>query len=144
MTLDELQPAVEATLTALEWATARARWRARLTEERAAIRRALETAEDVGVDPGPLASRLVHIDVELAGDVTADQVSVSPLRSVPMDLITAAVARRILRLPPDFPILSLKLAPTADQIREALSAIYVRWQTPNGQTPAEEYAAASQ
>lgn len=137
MTIAEFQPHVERALTALEWATARARWRRGLLEQREAIAKALQLAGNYGIEREPLEARLAQIDHELTQDVTADQVPVSPLRSVPLDLITAAVVRRVLRLPPEFPILSLKTVPSDEQMIEAVSAIASRWQTPNGQSSDE-------
>lgn len=70
-------------------------------------------------------------------DVTADRVPQSPLRSVPMDLITEAVARRALKLPPDVPILRIKAQPDQDVIFDVVMALASRWKTANGQTAVE-------
>jgi hypothetical protein len=61
----------------------------------------------------------------------------SPIRSVPIDLITAAVVRALLRLPAEFPVLSLKTAPTDDELQDALIGIAARWQHPMGSLPAD-------
>lgn len=131
MTLAEFEPYVERAVTALEWTTARARWRQGLLVEREAIDKAIPLAGSYGVEREPLEARLRQIDQDLTGDVTADQVPLLPLRSVPMDLITTAVVRRLLRLPPEFPVLSIKTLPSDDQIAEAVAAIASRWHTPN-------------
>jgi hypothetical protein len=73
-------------------------------------RRPFRSRVSYGVEREPLEARLAQIDRELAGDVTADRVPQHPIRSVPMDLITAAVVRRILKLPQEFPVLSIKSA----------------------------------
>lgn len=140
MTLAEFQPHVEQALIALEWETARARWRQGLLDERAAIEKHLSLAGQYGIEAAPLEARLAQIDHELAGDVPADHVSQFPLRSVPMDLVATAVARRILRLPAEFPILSIRTLPSDDDIRHALEGIAMRWRTPNGQMPVEQTA----
>ncbi len=132
MTLAELQPIVDAALTALEWDTARARWREGLREEAEAIAKALPLAGSYGVEAEPLEARLKQIALEAEGDVTADRVPLHPLRSVPMDMITSAVVRRILRVPSAFPIVSIKAAPDAADIQQALTGISRHWQTPNG------------
>ncbi len=137
MTLAEFQPYVEAALSAHEWATARARWRAGLLDERIAIETALPLAGSYGIEEEPLQARLAQIERDLAGDVTADQVPQHPLRSVPMDLIAVAVIRRILRVPSTIPVLSIKTLPTQDELRDALASIAGRWQHPNGAQPDE-------
>lgn len=136
MTLADFQPHVERAVTALEWATARARWRAGLLDERVAIVQATALAGQYGVEREPLDARLAQIDQELTQDVTADRVPVHPIRSVPMDLITAEVVRRLFGLPQPFPILSIKTLPSQPQIAEAVAAIASRWQTPNGSSVA--------
>lgn len=140
MTLAEFQPYVEQAIISLEWETARARWRQELLGQREALGNALLLAGQYGVERQPIEDRLQQIYQELDGDVTADMVPVHPIRSVPMDLITAAVIRRILRLPPEFPILSIKAVPSATDILEAVRAIASRWQTPNGQTQPAAFA----
>lgn len=136
MTLAELQPHVEQALVAIEWETARSRWRRGLLDECLAIQQSIPLAGQFGIERAPLEARLGQIETDLAGDVTADQVPQHPLRSVPMDLIAAAVARRILKLPPEFPILSLRDRPSDAAIGEALMAIAMRWQTTAGELPA--------
>ncbi len=135
MTLAEFQPHVEQAVTALEWATARARWRQALVEEREAIEKALPLAGQYGVEAEPLEARLGQIAVEFTLDVTADQVPQHPIRSVPMDLITAAVIRNLLRLPAAFPVLSLKALPNEAVLRDAVAAIAQRWYSPLGAVP---------
>jgi hypothetical protein len=103
MTLAEFQPYVEQAVTACEWAIARARWRQGLLDEREALGKAYLLAGQYGIEPEPIEARLQQIYTELEGDVTADCVPQHPLRSIPMDLITAAVVRRCLRLPQNFP-----------------------------------------
>lgn len=132
MTLAELQPQVEAAIEAFEWEIASVRWRRGLIEEREAIEKAIPLAGQFGVEEAPLRARLGQIVAEMRTNVTADRVSLHPLRSVPMDLITAAVVRRILRLPADFPILSVKAPPTRKQLHDAVREIANRWQTPMG------------
>src|SRR4051812_45338624 len=124
MTLAEFQTHVERAVTAHEWATARVRWRQGLLNELEALQKAvallaerveyqdsLEPLPD-GVqfrdqvyrsDLEPYYARLRQIAEELERDVTPDCVPLHPLRSVPMDMIAAAVVRRILRLPAEFP-----------------------------------------
>lgn len=135
MTLLELQPHVEAALVALEWDLARARWRQGLINERSAISRALKLAGQYGIEEGPLLERLAQIDEERKGDVTADRVSVHPLRSVPMDVIAAAVVRRVIGIPPDIPVMSVKVPPSPDLIADAIAAIAQKWQHVNGPAP---------
>ncbi len=132
MTLAEFQPHVEQAVTALEWTTARARWRQALMAEREAIEKALPLAGQYGVEREPLESRLGLIAIELNLDVTADQVPQHPIRSVPMDLITAAVIRNLLRLPAAFPVLSIKAVPDEAVLLDAVSAIALRWYSPFG------------
>lgn len=69
--------------------------------------------------------------------VTADMVPQSPLRSVPMDLITEAVVRRALRLPQGVPILRIKAQPDQAVIFDVVMALALKWRTPNGQTTVE-------
>lgn len=138
MTLAEFQPYVEQALVSLEWAVARTRWRHGLLDERDAITRALPLAGSYGVEREPLEARWAQINTELQQDVTADRVSQSPLRSVPMDMIAAAVVRRILRVPPEFPVLSIRELPKQADIDDAVRAIAMRWQTPNGQSATED------
>jgi hypothetical protein len=138
MTLAEFQPHVEQGIINIEWETARARWRAGLLVEREALGKALLLAGQYGVDRQPIEDRLQQIYVELEGDVTADRISVHPIRSVPMDLIAAAVVRRIYKIPNDFPILSVKELPSHEAIADALRAIAMRWSTPNGQAQVDE------
>lgn len=133
MTLAELQPYVEDALSAVEWNAARLRWASALDDEEAAIRKAVPLAGQYGVELEPLEARLEQIAIERQGDVTADRVPQSPLRSVPMDLVTTAVVRRLLRLPAEFPVLSIKSLPEPQDLAEAVAAIAARWQTPNGQ-----------
>lgn len=132
MTLAEFQPYVETALAALEWETARARWRQGLIEESEAITKALPLAGSYGVEAAPLEARLAQITQELTGDVTADRVPQHPVRSVPMDLITEAVVRRLVRVPASFPVLSIKTAPALDDVRRAIADVAQRWQHPNG------------
>jgi hypothetical protein len=54
-----------------------------------------------------------------------------PVRSVPIDMITEAVVRRLLHIPAAFPVLSIRAVPSPDDIREAVAAIAARWSTPN-------------
>lgn len=138
MTLAEFQPYVEQAIINLEWETARSRWRAGLLVEREALGKALELTALLGMDRQPIEDRLQQIYSELEGDVTADRVPVHPIRSVPMDLIAVAVIRRILLLPQEFPILSIRTLPSERDVYEAVIAIANRWQTPNGQIPVEE------
>ncbi len=135
MTLAELQPIVDAALTSLEWETARARWRDGLRDEAEALTKALPLAGSYGVEAAPLEARLSQIALEAGGDVTADRVPLHPLRSVPMDMITSAVVRRILRVPAAFPIVSIKAEPDAAVIQQALASVARHWQTPNGSVP---------
>jgi len=137
VTLADLQPYVDRAVTALEWNLARARRRQGLTDEIAAIQKALPLAGSYGVEREPLEARLAQIAHELDADVTEDQVSPSPLRSVPMDLVTAAVVRRILRLPAAFPILSVKTLPAVTDIEDAVRTIAMRWRTPHGELTVE-------
>jgi hypothetical protein len=153
MTLAEFQPYVEQAVTAYEWVSARARWHQGLLNEREALEKALTTLSEraanqrlleplmEGVqfsdpvdedDLEPYRARLQQIADELKGDVTPDRVPQLPLRSIPMDLITAAVIRRCLRLPAEFPVLSIKTLPTPEAIADAVAAIAMKWQTPNG------------
>jgi hypothetical protein len=132
MTLAELEPSVEAAIVSLEWELARARWRQGLQDERDAIEKAIPLAGTYGIEEEPLRDRLEQIAAESQGDVTADRVSVIPLRSVPMDLITAAVVRRILRIPAEIPVLSIKAMPSPTQIADAVEAIAARWSMPLG------------
>jgi hypothetical protein len=132
MTLADFQPYVEDALIALEWATARARWRQALHDEEEAIRKALLLAGQYGVEPEPLEDRLRLIALAQDEDVTADCVPQHPVRSIPIDMITAAVIRRILKLPPEFPVLSIKVLPAPEAIADALQAIAMRWSSPNG------------
>ena len=134
MTLAEFQPHVEAAVTAYEWATARERWRAGLKDEAMAIQQAiasqLERAledDDFEFDREPYDARLNQILTELQSDVTPDRVVTLPLREVPMDMITAAVIRRILRLPPEFPVLSIKTVPNELLIYETIADIAQKW-----------------
>lgn len=137
MTLAEFQPHVENALVAIEWTIARSRWRTGLLGEREALLKALPLAGSYGVEREPLEARLAQIEVELTGDVTADQVPQLPLRSIPMDMIAAAVVRRILRLPREFPILSISKLPSREVLLDTLEAIAMRWQTTNGEIPVE-------
>lgn len=66
-------------------------------------------------------------------DVTADMVPLSPLRSIPIDMIATAVVRRLLKVQSDFPILSIKVIPKQQDVVEAVAALASRWQTPQGQ-----------
>jgi len=137
LTLAEFQPYVEQAIVALEWNLARARRVQRLTDERESIARALPLAEMVGLERAPMEARLDQIEVELTQDVTPDWVSVHPLRSVPMDMIATAVVRRLLRVPPEFPILSIKALPPQDAVDEVVMALALKWQTPNGPSSEE-------
>jgi hypothetical protein len=132
------QSQVDAALTAYEWATARARWRAELESQQQSLQAALLMAGMYGIEREPLEARLLQIADELQGDVTADQVSVHPLRSVPMDLITDAVVRRLLRIPAGIPVLSVKVAPNPQDVLDAIAVIAQRWSTPNGAQPEEQ------
>lgn len=138
MTLAEFQPYVERAVTALEWETARARWKQGLLDEREAIEHTIPLVGLYGIEREPLEARLAQIEQELAGDVTADRVPVLPLRSVPMDLIAAAVVRRILRIPVAIPVLSIKALPSECDIDDAVRAIAQRWQHPMGEVAAEQ------
>ena len=138
MTLAEFQPFVERALTALEWSLARARWRQGLLDQREALGKALLLAGQYGVERQPIDDRLQQISHELDSDVTADCVPKHPVRSVPMDLITAAVVRRIFRIPSDFPILSLNKLPDEQDVSDAVRAIAQRWSTPTRQAPVDE------
>lgn len=134
MTLAEFQPHVERAVTAIEWSIARSRRSRALSEERDAIEKALPLAAQYGIEREPLEARLDQIAQEMRMDVTADYVTVLPLRSVPMDMIAVAVARRVLKLPPEFPILSVKMLPNQEAIESAVMDLALRWQTPNAQT----------
>ena len=134
MTLAEFQPHVEAAVTEYEWERARIRWKIALMEEAAALYEAIasqtqRTAEDTSFsfDREPYDARLEQILVELRGDVTPDRVSPLTLREVPMDMITAAVIRIILRLPPEFPVLSIKVVPPESVILETVADIAQKW-----------------
>ena len=135
VTLEELQPYVEAAITAVEWDIARARRQAGLLAEQETITQSLPLAGRYGIEEEPLRARLLQIEVERTQDITADCVPVAPVRSFPMDLITAAVVRRILRLPIGFPVISIKTMPNPDAIKTAVIAIMDRWQNANGQLP---------
>jgi len=138
MTLAEFQPHVEQALVALEWEIARKRWRQGLIDQQDAIMKAVPLAGTYGIELEPLKMRLMQIKLELdACDVTADQVSRSPLRSVPMDMIAAAVIRRILHLPAEFPIISIKTLPSEADIAQALQSIAMKWSSANGQSGEE-------
>jgi hypothetical protein len=137
MTLAEFQPHVERAVTAVEWALGRAHWRVALEEEYRAVVHAYAHADEWGLDPVPLHARIDQISIELGGDVTADRVPQLPLRSVPMDLIAEAVARRILKVPAEFPILGIKALPTDADIEAAVMSIAQRWQSPNSQSGGE-------
>lgn len=164
MTLSEFQPYVEAAVTTYEWASARARWHHGLLNEREAIKKALallseraanqrlleplpegvqfsDVVDDADLEP--YHARLKQIAEELERDVTPDRVPQLPLRSIPMDLITAAVVRRCLRLPAEFPVLSIKALPTPEAIADAVAAIAMKWQTPNGASAEEPTRIAS-
>lgn len=138
MTLAELQPYVERAVTALEWSIARARWRRGLDEQFEAITNALPLAGSYGVEREPLEARLRQIGIERTQDVTADQVSEHPVRSVPMDVITVAVVRRILRIPVEFPVLSIKALPHLNEIADAVTALAARWSSPHGARPVDD------
>jgi hypothetical protein len=84
------------------------------------------------IDRDECIARLAQLDLELKREVNAGEVPALPLRSVPMDLITTAVIRRCLRLPAEFPVLSIKTLPTPEAIADAVAAIAMKWQTPNG------------
>lgn len=152
MTLADFQPYVERAVTAHEWATARVRWRQGLLNECEALHKAVAVlAERVAyqdsLDPlpdgvrfsdpvykddlEPYRERLRQIGEELERDVTPDCVPLHPIRSIPMDLITAAVVRRLLRLPAEFPVLSIKALPAEQDIADAVQAIASKWQHPN-------------
>lgn len=132
MTIADFQPHIEAAIVALEWAQARAAWLRGLFGEQEALEKALTLAGQYGVEEAPLQARLDQIVVEFQGDVTPDRVSQHPMRSVPMDLIATAVIRRILRLPDGFPVLSIKVLPSDEQIADAVEAIAQRWSSPLG------------
>jgi hypothetical protein len=137
MTLAEFQPHVEKAVAAMEWNTARSRRLRSLAAEQDALWKALENAGQYGVEEAPLKARLDQIPFEMARDIDAGEVPVSPLRSVPMDMIAEAAVRRLLNLPSAFPILSIKVLPSPEMIEEAVTAIASRWKTPNGQIPVE-------
>jgi hypothetical protein len=132
MTLAEFQPHVEKAVTALEWTIARARRTLALAEEAEAIMKALPLAGSYGVERAPLEGRLEQIACEIGQGVTADMVSQHPVRSIPMDVITAAVVRRTLHIPADFPVLSVKTIPSPEAIADAVMAIAARWHSPQG------------
>lgn len=143
MTLSEFQPYVEAAIGAVEWNAARLRRAAALRAERAAIRNALKLAGQYGVEAEPLEARLAQIELERDQDVTADMVPQHPIRSVPMDMIAAAVVRRLLGLPAEFPVLSIKALPDQQSIAQAVTEIAQRWSSPNGAAVEELYSSRS-
>jgi hypothetical protein len=140
MTLAEFQPHVERAVAAVERSHACSRRLRALQEERAAIEKSLRLAGLYGIEAAPLERRLAAIRQEMTQDITDDQVSVLPLRSVPMDMIAEAVVRRILKVPLDITILGLNVMPSPAAIEEAVQAIASRWKTPNGQSVAVEPA----
>jgi hypothetical protein len=137
VTIVEFQSRVDAAITVYEWEVARVRWRQGLLEERAAIEKALPLAGTFGIEAEPLEARLGQIAVELTGDVTADRVPQHPVRSVPLDMIATAVIRRILRVPADYPFLTLsgiKTVPTDTEVAEAVADVAKNWSNPKRQS----------
>ena len=134
MTIPECQVVVEAALVALEHECAAAARLRRLTDERKAIARALPLAGLYGIERAPLVARLDQLAVELTEDVSPGEIPQHPIRSVPMDLITLAVIRRVLQIPHDFPILGIKAEPSQAHVADALAHIAARWQTTAGPT----------
>ena len=64
VTLEELQPYVEAAITAVEWDTARARRQAGLLAEQETIEHSLPLAGQYGIEEEPLRARFLQIEVE--------------------------------------------------------------------------------
>lgn len=155
MTLAEFQPHVERALLVVERSTAAARRLMALEDERdsilAAIQWVKETEicthcgeqhcthiENIREQLEPMRERLTQIAHEITLDVTEDMVSELPLRSVPIDLITAEVARRLVRMPPEFPVLRLKSLPDDETIEAEVLRLSRRWRTSKGQTATVE------
>lgn len=156
MTLAEFQPYVEKAIAVVAKSTAKARILAGLEDERESIQDSIRWLEEHQVcshcgerdcvhienlvfQREPMEERLKQLAIDIENvrhleDVPDDLVPELPLLSVPMDLITAAVARRVLRLPSEFPILRLKALPPAHEIEHAVGALAQRWRTANGQS----------
>lgn len=64
--------------------------------------------------------------------VTADMVPVLPIRSIPLDLITEAVARRLYRIPAGFSIIQIHGEPDPQVVAQVVAELAARWTSPNG------------
>ena len=133
MTLADFQPHVEAALAAIERETSDARRKQRIADGIESIKKTIAWDLEHGVlDQADLQKRLAQEMAEWAREIGDDEINPHPVRSVPMDLIAAAVIRRIYRVPDAFPIIGVKVLPPADEIKRAVAAIAARWVTPNG------------
>jgi len=151
MTLAEFQQYVETAVAMVERSTAGARHRASVLDARATILRAIEWIDaqqsephrregdldeddvaDLAVERGEYELRLAQLDAELHRELNAGEVPELPLRSIPMDMIAESVARRLLKVPAEFPILSIKALPKSEDIDEAVLALAQKWRTANG------------